>query len=62
VDEEITDYVEKDEPEEMPATYPASTKSDSGVLNVESSDAKNNLCPGSSPSPKVSQFMHFIGK
>ncbi|KAK7352343.1 hypothetical protein VNO80_17763 [Phaseolus coccineus] len=51
MDEGITNNVEKEEPEERPATCPAATKSDSGTLNVESSDAKDNFCSGSIPSP-----------
>jgi len=62
MDEGISDNVEKDDLEEMPATCPAATKSDSRTLNVESSDAKDNFCSGSIPSPTVSQFMHFTGK
>ncbi|KAL9312921.1 hypothetical protein ACSQ67_018373 [Phaseolus vulgaris] len=51
MDEGISDNVEKDDLEEMPATCPAATKSDSRTLNVESSDAKDNFCSGSIPSP-----------
>ncbi|XP_014498812.1 transcriptional regulator ATRX isoform X2 [Vigna radiata var. radiata] len=51
MDEGVADYVEKDEPEEMPATCPTPAKSDSGTLNVESGVAKDNLCSGSILSP-----------
>ncbi|BAT77777.1 hypothetical protein VIGAN_02037200 [Vigna angularis var. angularis] len=51
MDEGIADYVEKDEPEEMPATCHTPAKSDSGTLNVESGVAKDNLCSGSILSP-----------
>lgn len=62
LDEEMFDKVEAAEVEEMP-TFPAPTNSDLNTSHLGGSkDAVDDLSCESTPSPLVSQNLHFIGK